>query len=212
MTNTITDIQSLEDDPNYRIIFVNNEPEITIPSSTAKQLALQIGQIWTSELANTVQSFEDIEQARSMALRLISMKAWGVHELAARLVRRGIDREVATRTTEQLDEDGWLDDVSYARARIRDWTRIEPASRSWLRKKLHERKLSEETISASIEEELGDRNEQDAATELATIRIAKGSGLGEATLRRRVISALSRRGFSTDVGSEAMRRAQAKNT
>ncbi len=212
MTNLITDILPLEDDPNYRVIFVNDLPELTVPRSTVEQLGLQLQQQWTTELAQTVQSFEDIENARGMALGLISMKAWGTDELSARLVKRGIDKNVAAITTQQLHEDGWLDDLTYAMARIREWTRIEPASRTWLQKKLQERLLSHETIAAAIEEELGDRSEQDAATTLAAIRIAKVAGLDEPTTRRRVISALSRRGFPTDVGSEALRRAQAENT
>lgn len=210
--NVITDIQPLEDNPNYRIIFVNDAPEITVPSTTVEQLGLQIHHPWTEELANSLRTIENNEQARSMALRLISMKAWGVKELATRLVKRGIEKEVATATTQQLSEDGWLDDKTYACARIREWTRIEPASRAWLRDKLSERKLSDETIAVAIDEELGDRSEQDAATELATLRIAKATGLDELTIHRRVISALSRRGFPRDVGSEALRRAQSKTT
>ena len=160
MINLITDILPHEDDPNYRVIFVNDIPELTVPLSTVEQLGLQLQQPWTNELAQTVQSFEDIEKARNMALRLISMKAWGANELSARLVKRGIDKNVATITTQQLHEDGWLNDLSYAMARIREWTRIEPASRAWLRKKLFERQLSDETISLAINEELGDRSEQ----------------------------------------------------
>jgi SOS response regulatory protein OraA/RecX len=211
MTILITDIQPLEDDPNYRVIFVNDVPEITIPTSTVEQLGITTQQCWTEELSKRVQSFEDIEKARTMALKLISMKAWGVKELATRLVKRGIHQEIATTTTEQLCDDGWLDDHAYACARIRDWVRCEPASRVWLRNKLQQRQLSEESISTAIEEETGNRSEQDAATELALTRIAKATSLDETTLRRRVISALGRRGFPSDVGSEAFRRARAEN-
>lgn len=211
MSHVITDIQPLEDDPNYRVIFVNNAPEITIPTSTVEQLGLTTQQNWTEELSKNVRAFEDIENARNMALKLISMKAWGIKELANRLIKRGIQQEIAIQTTQQLCEDGWLDDHAYARARIRDWVRSEPAGKIWLRHKLRQRELSDETILNAIEKEFGDRSEQDAATALATIRIARAPSLDEATLRRRVISALSRRGFPSDVGSEAFRRARAEN-
>jgi regulatory protein len=211
MTHVITDIQPLEDDPNYRVIYVNDTPEVTIPTSTVEQLGLTTQQSWTEELSISVQSFEDIEKARNMALKLISMKAWGVKELATRLIKRGIHQEIATPTTKQLCDDGWLDDHSYACARIRDWVRTEPAGRAWLRNKLRQRQLSDETISKAIDEEIGDRSEQDAATELASARIARLPNVDETTLRRRVISALGRRGFPSDIGSEAFRRAQAEN-
>ncbi len=211
MTKTITDILPLDTDPNYRVIFVNGESILTIPTSTVERLELTVDQLWTVELAAEVISLEDMRDATSMALQLISKKAWGVQELATRLVKRGIEQSTATLATEQLEADGWLDDFAYACARIRDWTRAEPASRYWLRRKLEERELASEVALEAIEEELGNRSEQDAATELAVLRLSKVHSEDESTIRRKVISALSRRGFPVDVGAEALRRAQAEN-
>jgi len=211
MTKTITDILPLDTDPNYRVIFVNGESTCTIPTSTVERLKLSVEQLWTVELEIKVTSLENLSHATSMALQLISKKAWGVRELATRLVKRGIEQSTATLATEQLEADGWLDDFVYACARIRDWTRIEPASRYWLLRKLEERELSSEVALEAIEEELENRSEQDAATELAVLRLSKVISEDEATVRRRVISALRRRGFTVDVGAEALRRAQAEN-
>lgn len=206
----ITDIQPLEDDPNFRVLFVNDVPQCTIPTTSVELHDIQIGQEWNDELATRVQSEKEIEGATKIALGLIATKAWGVKELATRLEKRGIDHNIAIVTTKQLAEDGWLDDFAYACARIRDWIRKEPASRVWLTHKLQERKLDKETIHRALDEELDGQCEQDAATELAIIRLSKTNDQDERTLRRKVISALSRRGFSTDVGSEAYRRAQAE--
>ena len=207
----ITDIQPLEENPNFRVLFIDGVAELTIPSSTLVKFALSIGQEWNDDLANTMQSDEDIEVASKMALGLIAMKSWGVKELATRLVKRGIEPDIATITTEQLEGDGWLDDFTYACARIREWIRKEPASRAWLTRKLQERELSDETIANALDEERGGQSEQDAATELAIIRLAKVKDQDVLVIRRKVISALSRRGFSTDVGSEALRMAQSEN-
>jgi SOS response regulatory protein OraA/RecX len=76
---------------------------------------------------------------------------------------------------------------------------------------LKERELDEETINQAIDKERGHQSEQDAATQLAVIKLSKTNEQDEITIRRKVISALSRRGFSTDVGSEAFRRAQSEN-
>tara|TARA_B100000959_G_C14966849_1_gene618119 strand:+ start:1939 stop:2577 length:639 start_codon:yes stop_codon:yes gene_type:complete len=211
MTKIITDILPDDNDPNYRIVYVDGVSEITLPLATMKRLNLNIDQVWTDDLSHQVKAIEDVEQARNMALNLITKKAWGVKELATRLIKRGIDPTVATLATEQLEADGWLDDFSYACARIRDWTRIEPASRFWLLQKLKERELANEVSNLALEEELGNRSEQDAANQLAILRLAKVTSQDETIIRRRVISALSRRGFTTDVGAEALRMAQAKN-
>ncbi len=211
MTKIITDILPDDNDPNYRIVYVDGVSEITLPLATMKRLNLNIDQVWTDDLSHQVKAIEDVEQARNMALNLITKKAWGVKELATRLIKRGIDPTVATLATEQLEADGWLDDFSYACARIRDWTRIEPASRFWVLQKLKERELANEVSNLALEEELGNRSEQDAANQLAILRLAKVTSQDETIIRRRVISALSRRGFTTDVGAEALRMAQAKN-
>jgi SOS response regulatory protein OraA/RecX len=211
MTRTITNIFPLDNDPNYRVIYIDGVSEITLPLSTIERLNLAIDQIWTDVLSSQIKSIEEIEDARTIAIDLISRKAWGVKELATRLIKRGVEPTVATLATEQLEADGWLNDFTYACARIRDWTRHEPASRYWLLRKLEERELAKEVSNLAIEEELGSRSEQDAATQLAILRLAKVTSGDEATIRRKVISALSRRGFTTDVGAEALRRAQAKN-
>jgi SOS response regulatory protein OraA/RecX len=207
---SITDIQALEKDPNFAMVYVDGALHCTLPRSTVEELALAVDQEWTEECDSVVTQLEQIDTGKSMALDLISRKAWGVRELAARLMKRGIDANIARVTTEELAEDGWLDDITYAGARIRDWTRLEPASRRWLRMKLQERLISREDADQAIDEELAGSSEQDLATTLAGLRLAKVSNLDEVTARRRVISALSRRGFSTDVGSEAIRRAQAE--
>jgi SOS response regulatory protein OraA/RecX len=207
---SITDIQALEKDPNFAMVYVDGTLHCTLPRSTVEELALAVDQEWTEECDSVVTQLEQIDTGKSMALDLISRKAWGVRELAARLIKRGIDANIARATTEELAEDGWLDDITYAGARIRDWTRLEPASRRWLHMKLQERLISREDADQAIDEELAGSSEQDLATTLAGLRLAKVSNLDEVTARRRVISALSRRGFSTDVGSEAIRRAQAE--
>jgi regulatory protein len=212
MTNIITDILPLDEDPNYRVIYVNNTPEATIPTDTVDKIGLTVEQLWTEDVTLQIQKLQYLEVATNMALKLISMKAWGVKELATRLVKRGIDPATATIATEQLHEDGWLDDFKYACARIRDWTRSKPASRTWLKQKLKERQLSDACIDDAVEEEFGEQCEQDAATELAKLQLVKMHSLDKATTRRRLIAALGRRGFSSDVASEALRRAQSNAT
>ena len=208
MTNVITSIEPLSSDPNFRVIFVDGEKILTLPSHVVDHLNIKVDAPWTEALATSAASFEDESEARTMALQLIAMKAWGEKELAARLVKRGIQSAVATKVTEALQEDGWLDDLAYATARVREWTRNEPAGQRWLTMKLRERLLSEDTISEAISNELGDRSEQAAANELAKIRLQSVEGHDEVTIRRRIIAALGRRGFSSDIAAEAIRHAK----
>lgn len=207
MSNLITAIESDPTDPNNRRVYVNEACIATLHISNIEMLGIELDQQWTDELEFAIETMQANEKARSMALQLVSRRAWSKKELANRLIKRGCQSSIAKQITEELAEDGWLDDLAYAGACIREWLRVEPASRRWLTHKLFEKGISEPTASESIAEELGEGSEQDAATELAVIRIAKTSSLDLETARRRVIAALQRRGFSSDVASEAYRRA-----
>jgi regulatory protein len=136
----------------------------------------------------------------------MSRRAWSKKELSDRLIKRGSDASAASLITEQLEEDGWLDDLAYASACIREWIRIEPASRRWLAHKLSFKGITETTATQAIDDAIGDQSEQNAAAVLARLRLMKVSTLDESTQRRRVMSALQRRGFSSDIASEALRR------
>lgn len=207
MSNQVTAIEPDPTDPNNRRVFVNETCIATLHVSNIEILGIELDQQWTEELAFAVETLHANEKARATALQLVSRRAWSKKELANRLVKRGCQSSTAKQITEELAEDGWLDDLAYAGACIREWLRVEPASRRWITHKLFDKGITEPTASQSIADELGEGSEQDAATELAVIRIAKTSSLDHETARRRVIAALQRRGFSSDVASEAYRRA-----
>ena len=206
---TVTDITISQDDPNVRILVCSTGTKTQLPAYFVDELNIKEGDEWGNELDSAITYFLESKEAEKIALQLISRKAWGKKELAKRLSKRGVTTEVAHAVTDQLELDGWLNDYVYACARIRELTRKEPAGRRFLTVKLQERLLDAQVIESAIQEEVGDVSEQDLATSLAKVRLAKIPAVDEQTARRRVIAALGRRGFSSDVGSEAIRRAQA---
>ena len=208
MTQLITAIEPTDDDPNFRDIYVQGKLAFTLPCSTVEELQLAVEQPWDEETSNAVGAFKDIEDARRIAIDLISRRSWGCNELVTRLVKRGSDRAIAEQTIVQLTEDGWLDDQTYACALIRQWLQKEPAGRRWLQHKLREKEITHETALLAIEEELRGQSEQDAADAFATVRLSKVREQDEATTRRKVISALHRKGFSSEVATAAYSKAQ----
>jgi regulatory protein len=207
MTHLITAIEPSEDDPNMRDIYVQDKFAMTLTMSMVEELQLTVSQEWDNTLSDEVAMHSDVDEARKVAIDLISRRMWGSGELHTRLVKRGTDKTVAKITIEQLVEDGWLDDHAFACALIREWLRKEPASRRWLQHKLYEKSISSEIAKDAIEEELTDISEQDSANAFAVKRLAKSYG-DEESIRRKVISALSRKGFPMAIASEAFRKAQ----
>ena len=206
MSRCITSIEPDLKDPNQRNIYVNGDCVATISATDIEQLGIKLEQVWDNALDEAVEALKSHEQTRTLALQLLSRRSWSNQELAQRLAKRGCDPSTATTIVSQLNDEGWLDDLTYASSLIREWIRSVPASRRWLQHKLSGKGIDECTSTKAIEEELGERSEQDTATEVAAIRIATLSSADEATARRRVISAVQRRGFSADIASEAFRR------
>lgn len=207
MTSRITDIEADLKDPNTRHIFVDEICIASISASDLARLGFEVGQAWAREDSENIEQLREDQKARSIALQLLSRRAWSKKEMENRLIKRGCESNTAVIVAEELEQDGWLDDLAYAGACIRAWLRVEPASRLWLHLKLRDKGISESDSTTAIKEELGDMSEQQAAIKLAQIRIARVSTLDKTTQRRRVIGALQRRGFSADVASEAFRQA-----
>lgn len=207
MSTCITSIEPDFKDPNIRHVYVKETCVASLAASEVKTLGFELGQQWTHEEEESVEQLRFQEKAHSIALQLLSRRAWSKKELATRLKKRGCEAAIAESIVDQLEIDGWLDDLAYAGACIREWIRVEPASRRWLTHKLSDKGVDQSTAALAIDEEIEKQSEQDGATKLAKIRISKSSSLDEETLRRRVIAAIQRRGFSSDIASEAFRRA-----
>lgn len=205
MTGTITSISPSNENPNFRDVYVDDVLETTLPAIVVAQLKLEVDSKWTQHINQEAISIAASEEARLIALSLISRRMWGCNELATRLVKRGVDRAIADAVTEQLAEDDWINDYKYACALIRQWIRKEPAGRRWLQHKLREKQISTDIASDAIDAELGNRSELESATKFASIRLSKIVDLDEKSATRKIRAAMYRRGFDTDVAMDAIR-------
>ena len=188
-----------------RDVFVDDALETTLPAIVVEQLKLEVNSIWTRQINQDATSIAASEEARQIALSLISRRMWGRDELATRLVKRGVDQSIAIVVTEQLAEDDWINDLKYACALIRQWIRKEPAGRRWLRYKLREKQISVDVATEAIDAELGNSSELESATKFASIRLSKTGNLDKETRIKRVRAAMHRRGFEADVAMDAIR-------
>ena len=197
---------------DLRNVYVDNSLAVTVPSSVVETLQIKTDLEWTDELADRIAEHHEHTKARRLSIDLISRRLWGTNELKTRLIKRGISQPIATETVNQLVEDDWLDDTKYAKALIKEWLRKEPAGRKWIHHKLLQKEIPSEIATEVVETELVDICELEMATELAKIRISKSTSVDVSTLRRKIMLALTRKGFSFEVASEAFQLAQKSNT
>ena len=104
-------------------------------------------------------------------------------------------------------DSGWIGDATFARLWIEDRLEHHPLSRRAVEDELRGRKVSREAIVAALAEHYPPEKEREVAASLVEARLARLAGLDEATRRRRATDFLLRRGFSSSIAVDSVRRA-----
>lgn len=164
----------------------------------------------TSEppLAGEAQPDADPYQvAREIGLRALDRRAYGRAELGEYLTRRGADREVITRLLDRFTEVGLLDDEAYANQWVE--SRHRARSKRALSMELRRKGLDAQVIDEAVGQ-LDGNDESAAAHELARRRAEALVKQPYEVALRRVVSALGRRGFASELAWAAAKQALAK--
>ncbi|AXE38967.1 regulatory protein RecX [Acidipropionibacterium virtanenii] len=142
-----------------------------------------------------------------MALTRLDARARTRAELAGTLAGKQVPEEVAGRVLDRLEELGLVDDTDFAER----WTTRRHESKGLSRRALAEelrRKGVDQQIVADAVAAVSDDDEVSAATRLAVARLRAGEGVEEQRLTRRVLGALARKGYGSEVAWTALRRAR----
>ncbi len=201
--SSITAIEISADDPNFREIFVDGKHVARVDASTVSLLQFEVGSKWSADHAHALESHREEQDARVMAMDLISRRMWGSQELRSRLIQRGVQKEIAELVINSLLEDDWLDDVAYAEALIRETTRKEPAGKFLLREKLTLKHISSRITEAAIETYTNEVPAIERAKICLELRIKKIDPRLLSVSRNRLVKAVIRRGFTTEVVQDA---------
>lgn len=129
------------------------------------------------------------------------MRARGRAELERALEQRGFTAAAVGGAVERLEREGWLDDLAAARSAVR--TRIGRYGRARIERELASRGFAAETIGAALAD-LDPEGEEKALSRLFGRLWRASAGSAPDRRRRRVWSALSRRGFSAAAISAKM--------
>ena len=140
-------------------------------------------------------------RARERALRLLAIRPRSVEELRARLGRHGIPRSTLGAVIAELEAQGYLDDLAFARS----WIAARAGPRAYgigrLRLELRRRGVPSTVVDQAVREaagadpDLGAAEERSALT-LVERRLAAYRRLAPEQRARRIAALLSRRGFA----------------
>ena len=158
----------------------------------------------TSTTGEGLQTSQDSESedpyhvASLIALRQLSMAPRTRHQLSEKLAKKLTPPDIIESVLDRMTELGYLDDLAYARTFIRVKTST---------KFLSHRALSYELIKAGvdkaiIEQALNERDSEDefnTACALVAKKLRSMPDLDDEKKRQKLIAALSRKGYSSDV-------------
>lgn len=136
----------------------------------------------------------ELAKARGMCLRLLASKPRTVAEVKEKLGQR-FSAETVEQAVAQLETQGLLDDLAYARQWRESRERRKPRSSRMIAKELHQKGISAE----NIEDALQDFDSQSAAYRAAAKYASRQSGKDKTAFDRRVGAFLARRGFQSGV-------------
>ena len=144
----------------------------------------------------------DLEQARSIALRRLAVRARSAAELKQDLLRRHVAENLADQIVTRFAEVGLVNDEDFARQWVTERRASKSLSTARLTRELRGKGVSAAVISAV----LGDvqDSEFDVALKLARSRVRTVAGHDRATMTRRLAGQLERKGFSSGVVRRAV--------
>ena len=138
------------------------------------------------------------------AIRWLGGRRRFEREVSRHLRGAGYERAACEEAVARLKELGLLDDAETCRAFLRDRVRFAPKGRAILLAELLRKGAEGPVAEAALEEALPAEAEADVATDWLRRSLPRWRNLPEGIARRRMWSALARRGFPRDAARAAL--------
>jgi regulatory protein len=144
------------------------------------------------------------EECMDIALYALAPRAKSRAELHAHLLKRGGDPEVAAAVLDNLELQGLLNDLEFARIWSESRQRQKKLSKRSIAQELRQKGVSQEFIDEVIDE-IDDDVEYQMAFQLAERKYRSCAHLEEDVIYRRVHSVLARKGFGHTLTQRVMK-------
>ncbi len=137
---------------------------------------------------------DEVERAYQAGLRLLAYQPRSRQEVRQRLSSR-FSTHVVLQVLALLEEQGYLNDVAFARAGRESREAHRPRSATLIRRELQQRGVAREVADAAV----SGLDEEDSAYQAGRHRLRALQKVDYVTFRRRLGDYLRRRGFPSDV-------------
>lgn len=142
--------------------------------------------------------------AREICLRLLTARPRSRAELQTALRRRGVPDEVSEQVLDRLDDVGLVDDPAFAEAFVHSQHAYRGLGRRALSAELRRRGVTGDVARDAVA--AVDRDAEEArARELVRRRLASSTAPDEATMLRRLVAMLARKGYPEGLSFRVVR-------
>jgi len=144
--------------------------------------------------------------AKTICLRLLTVRARSRAELADQLRRREVPADVADRVLDRYVEVGLIDDAAFAQAYVASKHRGRGLGRAALRTELRRKGIAGPVAERAVQT-LDEDAERDRAAELVAKKLDSAIFAGVPAARRRLLGMLARRGYPPSVAASVVNEA-----
>ncbi|MGI9197560.1 MAG: regulatory protein RecX [Candidatus Nanopelagicales bacterium] len=149
--------------------------------------------------------------ARILVLRRLDAAPRTRVELETFLRSRGVPEESATEVLDRFEEVGLIDDAAYALGWVRSRHGTKGLGRRAVAAELRRKGVADHIIAAALDP-IDEEQERERAQALARARFPQVVGLPYATQVRRLMGALTRRGYDVSLASQVVREVVAEES
>ena len=161
--------------------------------------------------AEAAEESDPVNVARILVLRRLDTAPRTRAELERYLRQRGVPDDAAAEVLDRFEEVGLVDDVAYAEGWVRSRHGTKGLGRRAVAAELRRKGVADDIVSAALEP-IDGAVERDRAIALARSRYAQVIGLPYPTQVRRLIGALTRRGYEMSLAAEVVRQVVAEES
>lgn len=176
-------------------IFLDGRFAFSLGAEVALKQGLQVGQELSEDRMTALAETERYERCMSFASRFLSYRPRSEFELRERLHQRNFDQDSIENIIARLKDQGFIDDVAFARFWKENRESFSPRSQWLTGLELRRKGVADNVISTVVK----DTDDSESAYQAAHSKAHRLPSTDYDTFRRRLGEFLKRRGFSYEV-------------
>lgn len=198
----ITSVEKSKKNKNRLSVYVDGKFSFTISEEDYISLNLYENPSLTEETLDYIKSTLNFRDAKSIAVRYLSLKLRTEKEVRSKLHDEGYGEECIEHVVEELKAIGYINNKLYAQKYVFDRSKLKPLSRKLMKQELLSRGISEDIT----DEVLNDWKVEDSVVAESLLKKKFGKyDMKDEKIYKKAAMFLLHRGFSYDLTREALR-------